>query len=155
MLFFSYLRKAEFELGLPSEDHNNYFDLAPVFQNLIDDAAETAERTVRDAHGFADLVVDEGLCRVVGIFILNAEDPLCLFLADRHGDALELGARGRLLFGEETGHAGDKVPDDVLKLGTQLGMDQYITREKQLVDCLPFAVFRDNFLFYGNQYLSN
>ena len=83
MLFFSYLRKAEFELGLPSEDHHNYFDLAAVFQNLVDRAAETAERTVRDADGLADLVIDEGLGRIVGIFILNAEDPLCLFLTDR------------------------------------------------------------------------
>ena len=108
MLFFSYLCKAELELCLPSEDHDNYFDLAPVFQNLVDDAAETAERTVRDAHGLADLIIHEGLCCVVCILVLNAEDPLCLFLADRHGDALELGARGRLLFGEETGMPGTR-----------------------------------------------
>ena len=123
MLFFSYLRKAELELGLPSEDHHNYLDLAAVFQNLVDRAAETAERAVRDADGLADLVVHEGFRGIVRVFILDSEDPLCLFLADRHGDTLELGASGRLLFGKETGHAGDKVPDDVLKLGTQFGVD--------------------------------
>ena len=155
LLFFSYLCKAEFELCLPSEDHHNYLDLAPVFQNLIDGTAEPGEGTVRDADGLADLVVDEGLGGIVGIFVLNAEDPLRLILPDRHGDALELGAAGRLLFREEPGHAGNEIPDDVLKLGTQFGLDKYITREKQLVDCLPLAVFRDNFLFDGNKYLSH
>ena len=124
-------------------------------QNLVDRAAETAERAVRDADGLADLVIHEGFRGIVRVFILDSEDPLCLFLADRHGDALELGAGGRLLFGQEPGHAGNEIPDDVLKLGTQFGLDKYITREKQLVHCFPFAVFRDDFLLDGNKDLSH
>ena len=81
MLFFSYLSKAELELGLPSEDHHNYLDLATVFQNLVDHAAEAAERTVRDAHGLSDFVVDQRLRRVVRIFVLDSEDPLLVRVA--------------------------------------------------------------------------
>ena len=44
MLFFRYLSKAEFEEGLPPEDHYHYLEFAPVFDDFFDSSAEAAER---------------------------------------------------------------------------------------------------------------
>ena len=81
MLFFCYLCKAEFQLCLPAEDDDNHLQFASVFQNLIDRAAEAAERAVRDADALADFVIHDGFRRAVDVFILRTENALRLFFA--------------------------------------------------------------------------
>ena len=72
--------KAELKRCLPAENDDNDFHFASVFQNLVDRAAEAAERTVSDLNRLADLIVDNCLRLAVGVFVLDTEDPLGLFL---------------------------------------------------------------------------
>ena len=141
--------KAEFEQGLPAKDHNYHLEFAAVFYDFFDIAAESAERTVGNLDGLADLEVDFDVGGADRVLVLLAEDALGLFVTNRHRDTL--GCIGAGLFRQESGYVRDVVADDVFQFRGKLRVNEDIAREKKSVNFLSLAILRNDFFLYRDK----